>query len=215
MDPGFTHWFWEGLWGLLSPAQCAACDGPVPAASPFCGGCAPLLDPVSTEQRPPAPTAALYLYGGPLAQALQRLKYAGRSDLARGLAGLLVDQAAGAYGGRIDRVVPLPLSSRRLRERGYNQVTLLARPLARSLGVTLDTRSLLRVRDTASQAGLSRAARQHNVRGAFRCSARRADRVLVLDDVRTSGATLAEAAATLSAAGCAEVYTLAVAFAQA
>lgn len=158
--------------------------------------------------------AAAFLYGGPLADAILRLKYAGRTDLARGLSELFAD-AALSYAGRVDRVIPLPLHATRLRERGFNQSALLAAPVARALGVRLDVSCLVRVRPTRDQAGLPRTQRAENVRGAF--AVRRPvelGRVLLVDDVRTTGATLATAAETLLRAGAREVCTLALARAE-
>jgi ComF family protein len=180
----------------------------------FCSACAPLLDRPDASQRPPHPAAAVYLYGGPIADALLRLKYAGRSDLAVPLGALLAD-AALAYAGLIDRVVPLPLHPSRLRERGYNQSALLARCVASALGIPLDVHCLHRVRRTRDQAGLPREGRADNVRAAFvgtRCRGRA--RVLLIDDVRTTGATLAAGARALLDAGCDEVSTLALACAE-
>lgn len=144
------------------------------------------------------------------------MKYGRRPELARAL-GLLLADAAPAYAGRVDRIMPLPLHPARLRERGFNQSALLAAAMARALGVPLDTASLRRVRCTADQAGLSRALRRQNVRAAFavRTSSLPAARVLLIDDVRTTGATLGEAARALLEAGCAEVWTLALARADA
>lgn len=98
-------------------------------------------------------------------------------------------------------LVPVPLHPRKLRARGWNPAALLARPVAGALGVPLQTRWLQRVRETAVQAGLSRDARLANVRGAFQARPAPPSRVLLIDDVRTTGATLLEAAACLEAVG--------------
>jgi len=199
----------------LAPPSCPGCDGLLPVGrAAFCPACLPLIERASESQRPPNRAAAAFIYGGPLADAVLRLKYAGRSELAPGL-GALLAEAALAYAGAIDRVLPLPLHPARLRERGFNQSVLLARPVARALGAPLDTASLVRVRPTHEQASLPRASRADNVCGAF--AARRTlalQRVLLIDDVRTTGATLASAAEALLAAGCREVNTLALAQAE-
>jgi ComF family protein len=152
-----------------------------------------------------------YVYGGPLADALRRLKYEGRTELAPAVATLL-QHGVRPHAGRVDVVVPVPLHRRRLLERGFNQAALLAGPLARSLGVAMDVRRLRRRRPTPPQVGLEPDARRHNVRGAFvgRADPKR-PRVLLIDDVRTTGATLRAAADALRAAGATEVCTLAVA----
>jgi ComF family protein len=198
----------EGLLELLAPRRCPGCDEPCPGGG-FCGGCAPLLDAIDPGAGG-LPHCAAYAYGGPLADAIVRLKYAGRTDLARPLGRLLAEAALG-FGGRVDRVLPVPLHPVRLRARGFNQSALLAREVASALGSELDTRSLLRVRATREQAGLAREQRRHNLDGAFAVRAARADRVLLIDDVRTTGATLAAAASALTHSGCAEVHAFALA----
>jgi ComF family protein len=228
----------EAFLGLLAPRRCPGCDaisvvgGTALALTPsgiaervrggaslqdeqFCPACAPLLDAAPAAQLPPAACAAVFVFAGPLADAITRLKYGRRVDLAAPL-GELLARAALAYAGRIDRLVPLPLHPARLRARGFNQSALLARPVARALGVRLDTSSLQRVRPTEGQAGLQRARRADNVRGAFLAHVRvPGQRVLLIDDVRTTGATLAEAERALLQAGCSEVHSLALAQAQA
>ncbi len=158
--------------------------------------------------------AAAFLYGGPLADAIVRFKYGGRSELA-GVLGQLLAEAALPLAGRVDCAMPMPLHPARLRERGFNQSALLARPVARALGVPLAVEGLRRVRPTVDQAGLARADREGNVRGAF--AARQlegAPRVLLIDDVRTTGATLASASHALLTAGASEVRALVLARAE-
>jgi ComF family protein len=205
----------SALTRLLAPSLCPGCDLPrVVGDGSFCLACAPLLERPPVSQRPPGLAAAAYLYAGPMADAICRLKYGGRTELAPILGRLLAD-AALPHAGCIDRVVPLPLHSVRLRERGFNQSALLAGPVARALGVRLDVRSLVRVRPTCDQASLPRAHRADNVRGAFAVVGRHGEgRVLLIDDVRTTGATLAAAAQTLLEGGFAEVSTLALARAE-
>ena len=183
---------------LLFVPCCAACDAVLGEPLPFCASCAVSIDPA-----PPGRVTAPYLFGGELATALRRLKFDGRREVARVIAPLLGPALADAAAG-CDLVIPMPLHRRRLRQRGYNQAALLARHTRRYAGLPIDALSLRRVRDTPPQTGLDRAARRQNVDGAFavvrpRRIAGRA--VLLLDDVVTTGATLAAATAALRAAG--------------
>jgi len=109
-------------------------------------------------------------------------------------------------------VVPVPLHWRRRRARGYDQAALLAGPVAKALGVVPLLRGLRRVRDTRSQVELPHRERYRNIAGAF--APRRLDgfrRVLLLDDVRTTGATLGAASDALAEGGVTEVYTFVLA----
>lgn len=186
------------------PPTCPACDGPSDAGA---------THPACRTRSPLAGQAAAGVYAGPLAAAVRALKYRGRRGLARPLAELL---AAGPLKPipAPELVVPIPLHPDRERSRGYNQAALLGKELARLLGVPCEPRGLVRTRPTASQVGLSAAARRENVRGAFRCP--RPDlvqgrRVWLVDDVITTGATAAEAAQTLRRAGARQVWAVAVA----
>lgn len=118
------------------------------------------------------------------------------AELVRRAAG----RAAGALGA-VEGVVPVPLHRRRLVQRGMNPATELARAAARHLGCPVDPMALERRRNTPSQTGLPRRARLANVRGAFRARHPVPERVLLVDDVVTTGATLEAAAAALRAAG--------------
>lgn len=216
-----------GMLDLLSPPRCAACAlphqphglhaphsqswAPADVAIGFCPACGPLIERPPPACCPPARHAAACLYQGPLADAIRRFKYQNQSSLQPSLAPLLT-AAAAAYAGQVDIVVPIPLHARKLRQRGWNPAALLARPVARTLGVPMRCGWLRRIRETAVQAGLSREARLDNVRGAFHSRCGPPVRVLLVDDVRTTGATLLEAACCLEQRGH-DVKTLALAWA--
>ena len=195
----------RGLLDLIAPRACPGCDHLLDWGElGFCAACGPLL-----ERLPHGPAA--YAYGGPLGEGLRRLKYDGRTDLLEAL-GALVRPLARAHQGRVDVVVPVPLHADRLRQRGFNQAALLAAPLAETLGVPLDERRLVRVRASVPQASLTEAEREANVHRAFeghRDSTRR--RVLLFDDVRTTGATLRAATGALYRAGASSVRVQALA----
>jgi len=201
----------SGLLDLLSPPRCAACGALLEArVMGFCDACAPLLERAPRDLTS-ARDAAACLYGGPLRDALHRLKYEGASELAPALARLLA-KPAGSFAGRVDCVAVVPLHARKLRQRGYNQSALLARPIARLLGVPCVPRLLVRTRDSGAQVGKNRSDRIGQLTGAMRASRRaRARTVLLIDDVRTSGATLAEARRALYEAEVRDVYTLVLA----
>jgi ComF family protein len=203
---------------LVAPPRCAACDAAVAGRAVFCAACAASVERVAAASRE---EIAFAEYGGALAAALRRFKYKGRSDLARPLGGLLRRAVRDARLGAVplhdvDLVVPVPLHPRKLRRRGYNQVALLAAPVADELRVPLAARALVRARDTAAQASLDRAARARNIDGAFRVRsavAVRGRHLVLVDDVRTTGATTAACRAALLGAGAARVTTVVLAVA--
>ncbi len=171
----------------------------------LCGHCA---------EEPPAYDYARSAarYAGTIREALHALKFSGRRALARPLADLLLEQCGGVLPGGIAAVVPVPLARDREYLRGFNQARLLAEPVARRLGVPLEPRWLARVRETCPQSDLSAAERRANVRGAFRASPAVMGRdVLVVDDVLTTGATLADCARALREGGAGRIGVLTVA----
>jgi ComF family protein len=156
---------------------------------------------------------AAFVHGANVRRALQRLKYGGSAQVAHPLA-----RAAGpalealtAISGRLP-LVPVPVHGARLRQRGYNQAALLARALGVGAGLpVLDI--LERRRATARQHGLGKAARLHNMRGAFavREGATPPPALILVDDILTTSATLEACAQVLRAAGAASVYGFTIA----
>jgi ComF family protein len=143
------------------------------------------------------------------------MKFSGRRNLAGLLAPLLVAAFYDTWSREeFDLVAPVPLHPKRRRERGYNQSELLARSLARQIAVPFDNVALVRIRPTLPQVGLTDVQRMENVRGAFGCGEPRRvsnKRVLLIDDVMTTGATASSATQTLLKGGAARVSVLTVA----
>ena len=191
----------------IEDPRCLRCGIAFEGVGPshLCGEC--LTAPPPFER-----AAAAFRYGGAAKDAVLRLKY-GRvywigSSLGRKLA-LTAEQLK-----PIDVVIPIPLHPKRLRARGFNQSALIAKPVARALGCPMETRLLHRVRDTVPQAGLAKPARAQNIRGAFlvqRPHRVRQMRVVLVDDVITTGETMKEAARVLLEAGAVSVVALAAA----
>ena len=184
---------------------CAQCALPLPSAEAACGAC--LRDPPPFSQ-----TFAVWRYAAPIAQLLPRFKF--HHDLAAGrvlaeLALPILRQWPGWQG--VDRMIPVPLHSSRLAQRGYNQALEWAKPLARALPLRLDHAGLRRIRATAAQTELDAVARRRNLRGAFEASPLHGEVVVLVDDVVTTGATVREATRSLLRAGAREVRVLAIA----
>ncbi len=151
-------------------------------------------------------------FEGVLREAMHRLKYRGRIALAEPLGDLMALYWM-QYPMPADIVVPVPLHSARLRERGYNQAALLAREMARRVGLAVDEQVLVRRRATAPQVELNARQRKENVRAAFHCSddGLTGKRVLLIDDVCTTGATLEACAVALYEGGACGVQALTLA----
>jgi len=228
----------EPVLAVVFPSWCAACGEPLarPTQAPLCGRCwqlprhagpvcacglplpAALEPPCGRCRRGLSPFAAgasLGPYEGGLRSLVHELKYRGRRSIAERLARrMLLEPAIRVLLDDGPVLVPVPAHRRRRAERGFNQAELLARALALGAGLPLEARSLVKLRDTPPQAGLSAAQRRRNVRGAYLASrgsgiAGRA--VVLVDDVFTTGATARACAVTLRAAGAAEVRVLTVA----
>lgn len=157
-------------------------------------------------------------YDGAISLGIRLFKFQGKLGLLEPLAALMVDFARREMDpDQYDCIVPVPLYKTRKRERGFNQSMLLAEILARDVftGAVLDGTSLKRIRPTRAQSRLKTEERAPNVRGAFAVPGNtlKGKRVLLIDDVITTGDTITECAKTLRRAGAAEVDAFAVALA--
>jgi ComF family protein len=225
---------------LVLPPLCLVCRAPVGDAHSLCPACwsamrfigPPYCDrcglPFEHEQatggvcpgclaHPPAfaRARAVLRYDEASKKLILRFKNADRVHAAPALARWLA-RAGSDLVAASDVIVPVPLHWRRLLRRRYNQSALIAKALARQAGLDWAPDALRRLRPTPSQGGLSARQRRANVRGAFAVSPRQrpkiaARRILLIDDVLTTGATLDAAAKALRRAGAAEVAALAVA----
>ncbi len=226
----------EYIQHLLYPATCLLCDRPVTEGLALCPGCRaelpynrkpcrrcalplPADAPADAlcgkcQQQPPPFDRCLapFTYRSPLPELINGLKFRGRLSYSRLLAGLLLPAIEQALQEPPDLILPVPLHPGRLRERGYNQALELARPLSRNLGIPLEPHYCRRTRATPPQSGLKQKQRRRNIRGAFEISPDlKADHVALVDDVVTTGSTVAEFARQLHRRGVARVEVWALA----
>ncbi|MBL8473472.1 MAG: ComF family protein [Rhodocyclaceae bacterium] len=201
------------LCGAPSAASplCTACRAALPANGPSCPVCA-LPTPGAQVcgyclKRPPPFDAsfAAFSYSHPADALLQAYKFGGRLELAGMFSGALQQVLGDRAAARPDLIVPVPLHAERLKTRGFNQAALIAQPLARAYGVPLGYEMLQRIAPTSAQAGLNLRQRRRNLRGAFMAQAADGLSIALVDDVMTSGTTLAECARCLKQRGARQV----------
>ena len=203
----------------LRPPLCFVCGAPLYAAADdercdHCRAAPPAFDSARAVTRYRSGAEGSGTDGSStVAALLRRHKYGLDQSLGRALAEYL-DAAPALDAGAYDVVIPVPLHRTRLRWRGFNQAALLGVSLARRLNCALDVATLARVRSTASQTARDRDQRIRNVRNAFtvrRPSRVAGRRVLLVDDVMTTGATADECARVLRAAGARRIDVLTLA----
>ncbi len=215
---------WESL-DWLYPPNCGGCSRP---GTRWCADCATKTSEITQQicpicgnpnlnstpcqrclsSRPNYTALRSYtVYSGAIREAVHRLKYQRDIGLGEMLSRLMIN-SLGKLNWSLDIVTSVPLGLVRFRERGYNQATLLARPIALYMELPFSAKLITRARETQSQVGLSVAERRQNMEGAFRAEKKlvRGKNILVVDDVATSGATLNACSKALLDEGAANVY---------
>jgi ComF family protein len=188
----------------ITPPYCNIC-GQNTAKNDLCIRCA---------ENPPRINAirSWGLFDDPLRKAIHSLKY--QRDIALGdvFTNPLI-HVLDTTNWQIDLITPVPLGIARQRERGYNQSSLLARPIALKMGIQCKPKAISRIRETISQIDLTREQRRENVAGAFQAGTTDVygKNILLVDDVATSGSTLDSCADALFQAGALKVYGLTLA----
>jgi ComF family protein len=152
------------------------------------------------------------VFDSPIQDALHTMKYRSNVALGDALASQMQDFLRSLQ-WKIDLLIPIPLSKQRLKERGYNQVALVAQPLAYHLGLVYAPQALWKARDTRSQVGLNISQRRENVRDAYQAdrSVVNGKSILLMDDVSTTGSTISSSTEALLAAGAREVFAITIA----
>ncbi len=223
------HLAWEAL-DWVYPPTCGGCTKRgvrwcsdcqtgvtvlIPPLCPHCGE-SQLTDDLCPRCRthPQAHTAlrSWARFDGPLRNAVHRLKYRGEMRLGEALAQPLIEYFR-TLNWRVDLVVPVPLGVARHAQRGYNQAELIARPVALSEGFAYQPAAIRKIKVTRTQVGLSRAERLINVAHAFQAEREIVahKRILLIDDVTTSGATIDACARAMLETGAAEIFGLTLA----
>jgi len=204
----------RGIFSLIFPQKCAFC-GKLTAAGEngCCRACRrtlPYTDGILhlTHSAALSRCASPLYYTGPVRSAILRFKFGGRPELASAFSIFVADEAERAFGPEFDLVTYVPVSSARLRERGFDQAERLAKHTARRLGLK-NVPLLKKTLNTPAQSTLRRyPERRANIRGAYeipRPELAHGMRILLIDDVCTTGATLDECARALKKAGAASV----------
>lgn len=223
------HFYWRAL-DWLYPPYCGGCDRLGERWCTTCQELTPSFDDKICQicgqpqketticfacRTSPPNYKAMRSYSafmGSLREAIHRLKYENDIGLGEALASLLIG-FLNTLNWPIDLITPVPLSRSRLKQRGYNQADLLARPLALAKKIPYSRKAIKRIRDTESQTELSAQERMQNVSGAFLAKSAQVSgkTVLIIDDVATTGATIQACAQALLTAGAKDVYALTLA----
>lgn len=195
---------------------CSRCGKPFPASLAFREASSLLCAECRQDSSPFKKIFAATLYEGVMREAIHLLKYRRKKGIMKRLEKIL-----GVYFARtdlpfseFDLVVPIPLYRKKLKERGFNQAELLAKAIANYFDLKLVKNGLQRVKATISQTSLSKPQRLENLKGAFQLRNKvefQAKKILLVDDVYTTGTTVREAAKVLQKAKAREVYVFTLA----
>ena len=226
-----TQKFWETCLDIVFPSRCPVCDEPAPLPALICPACRKKAVVIKAPRclrcgkhiedgreeyckgcrlvtHEFLQGRGLFLYSS-VAGSLYRFKYAGRQEYAR----FYAQEIVGRMGGTIrrwrpDALVPVPIHRIRRRERGYNQAEVLAKEIGKRTGIPVAAGLLGRVKNTLPQKLLDDAGRQNNLKRAFKINGNdvKLERVIIIDDIYTTGSTVDACAAELKRAGVKEVY---------
>lgn len=224
----------EGPLAVLFPPRCLLCGKPTSRLNILCDDCIeslpriegprcsqcqePLADPsldlcraCGTRERWFDRAVSLGPYGGAWGELVRALKFDKEPAVARFLSARMADflHTEDPF-GNIDIITYVPMTRHAMRARGFNQAKLLARGLAKRIHRPM-AQLLAKRNETQPQARLSARARRHNLRGAFHLIRSLSEKVLLVDDIFTTGSTVEECAHTLKSGGCEEVFVLTVA----
>lgn len=222
---------WETCLDMVFPPRCPVCDKPAPLPALICPACREKPVPVKAprclkcgkhigDEREEyckgcrltvhvfKQGRSLFLYSS-VAGSLYRFKYAGRQEYARFYAEEIVKKLGGTIRAwKPDALVPVPIHPARRRERGYNQAEVLAKEIGKRTGIPVASGLIRRVKKTLPQKLLDDAGRQNNLKRAFKIDGNdvKLKRVIVIDDIYTTGSTVDACAAELKRAGVEEIY---------
>lgn len=206
---------------LIYPPRCPICDVFVAGCDELCLPCENTIQRLDSDAHMELPgriwlslARSCFAYDGPLRDALMSMKYSRRLDLARFFCNELAEEASVC--GDCDVIVCVPMTASRIRGRGYNPAALLSQGLVKIKKIPCSLGALRRIRKVPPQVGLPRGERVKNVAGVFEIAASHVSningrRVLLIDDVLTTGATLNDCARALMKSGADKVVALTVA----
>lgn len=204
---------WRSALDLLYPPRCMGCDR---VDTVWCARCQSEIDwlPVNLQRQTITDNLTVVAsesHAGKLRHAVQALKYAGARPLAAAL-GQRLTEAYLTLDWSVDLIIPTPMHHDRLQQRGYNQAALIALQMAKECNIPYSETALIRHKYTRTQVGLNREERQINMRDAFTADTNivLGQRVLIIDDVLTTGATIGGCAQTLYDSGATAVFGLTV-----
>lgn len=193
---------------LIDSNTCKKCGRPISLIDDYCSDC---KDKTSYFDR----GMALLKYEGILHSSMYRLKYGNRKDVGYQLGRLIgVTYKQAIESLQIERLIPIPLHKDRYKNRGYNQATLIAKGIANVLDIPIDINLLKRTKNTKPQSGLGIRERQNNLKTAFQLTKEiECHRVMLIDDIYTTGSTINTCAHILKEAGVHQVYFMVAAIA--
>lgn len=187
---------------------CLRCSEPINTMASYCINCKN-TKPYYTKN------TSLFLYEDPIREIIRKLKYDNKKYLAHTFSNMIAGEVS-RMDVSFDIVIPVPLYYKRLKYRGYNQSELLTESLKTKLNLNVDTTALIKIRNTRTQANLTRTERMENLKDAFKVTDKakvKGKTILLIDDVFTTGTTINECSKTLIEAGAKAVYSVTLAHA--